>query len=102
MFEFESDIQVVGEAANGDEAVSMTDTLHPDVVLLDLSMPEMNGLEALPLIHDQHPEVKVLILTGTESEQLRSFATELGAVDYIIKGTPASLIAQHMRVAVGA
>ena len=102
MFGFESDIEVIGEAANGDEAVSMTDTLRPDVVLLDLNMPEMNGLEALPSIQAQHPEVRVLILTALDGEHLRTAAAELGAVDYMLKGTPASEIAERMRVAASA
>lgn len=101
MLDFETDIEVVGEAANGDEVISMTDTLRPDVVLLDLNMPEKNGLDALTAIQDRHPEVKVLVLTGLDAGRLREITDELGAVEYVLKGTSMSQVAEHMRVAVG-
>ncbi|MGN6605691.1 MAG: response regulator transcription factor [Jatrophihabitans sp.] len=78
--------EVVGEAANGEEAVSRATELQPDVVLLDMSMPRMDGLEALPLIRDAVPNVRVLVLSGFDEGSMAQKALELGADGYIEKG----------------
>ena len=101
MLNFESDIEVVGQAEDGNQAISMADALLPDVVLLDVNMPEKNGLDALPAIRAKHPQTKVLILSGLDHVHLRTQTTELGAVDYIVKGTPMNEIAERIRLAVG-
>jgi len=59
----EQDWEVCGEAATGDEAVALTAVKHPDVVVLDLSMPQLNGLQAARLIHEQFPAIEMIILT---------------------------------------
>ena len=84
---------VVGEAGDGVEAIERARDLTPDVVLLDLSMPRMDGLEALPLILDASPGSKVIVLTGFESERIASTAVSRGAIACLEKGiTPVELV----------
>lgn len=78
--------EVVGEAGNGREAIQAAESEQPDVVLLDLSMPVMDGLEALPEIRRVAPETKVVVLSGFDNELLVTQALELGAVRYVAKG----------------
>ncbi len=79
------DITVVGEAGNGVEAVAHVKTLQPDIVLMDLAMPEMNGLEATRRLRQSHPEVKVLILTQHDNQEYITPALQAGAAGYILK-----------------
>lgn len=81
-----SDIEVVGEAADGAEAVASVAALKPDLVLLDLSMPVMDGLEALAGIRRSNPNTKVVVLSGYGREQAATQALQAGAVAYIEKG----------------
>jgi serine/threonine protein kinase/DNA-binding CsgD family transcriptional regulator len=76
---------VVGEAANGDEALEQTLELSPDVLVLDLNMPGKGGLEILPVIREQAPQVKVLVLTGREESGYIVRALRAGANGYILK-----------------
>lgn len=80
-----SDMEVVGEARNGRQAVKLADALEPDVVIMDLAMPEMPGSEATRLIHMAHPAAKIVILTtfGTSAEL--AMAVENGAVGVLLK-----------------
>lgn len=79
------EIEVVGEARTGREAVEMTRTLQPDVVVMDITMPDMDGLEACRIIHQQQPATQVLILTMHESEEYFLEALRVGAAGYIVK-----------------
>ena len=72
------DIHVIGEAQNGREAVAMTAAEHPDVVVLDLSMPDLNGLQAATLIHNQFPETQLILLTMHDSLELKDQLTASG------------------------
>jgi two-component system response regulator NreC len=85
LLEPEDDIEVVGEASGGREAVSKANDLKPDVVLMDLAMPDLNGMEATQLIRTQHPEVQVLALSmhGTDDYLFR--VLEAGASGYVLK-----------------
>ena len=65
LLESQEDVEVVGEAGDGIEALEFTAKLHPDIVLMDISMPKMNGLEATRLIKERFPHVKVLIFNPT-------------------------------------
>src|SRR5215469_5284005 len=78
-------IDVVGEARNGREAVEQTRQLRPDVVLMDLDMPELNGLAATRLISANQPEVKVVILTASEDDTDLFEAIKSGAQGYLFK-----------------
>lgn len=79
---------VVGEAATGAEAVALSEELQPDVVLLDLAMPVMDGLEALPLIKASSPQTKVIVLSGFVSDRIEQEAVAAGADAFVEKGTP--------------
>jgi two-component system response regulator NreC len=81
----EPEMEVVGEAADGKEALRKTETLQPDVVLLDLSMGEVGGIEVARQLCQVHPEVRVLILTVHEDKELLQEAVKVGASGYILK-----------------
>ncbi len=96
------DIQVVGEACDGDEAVALAGELRPDVVLMDVAMPGMNGIDATRLIREQHPETRVLVLTQHEERQYVLALLRAGASGYILKrALGADLIAALRTVAQG-
>ena len=78
--------QIVGEAADGHEAVRLAAELQPRIVLLDLSMPVMDGLQALPLILDAVPEVRVVVLSGFDQGTMSVRALAAGAARYVEKG----------------
>ena len=80
-------VQVVGEAADGREAINLITELQPDVVLMDASMPIMDGLEATRLVKAQWPEVRVIVLTIHTG--LRAEALAAGADAFLVKGCPA-------------
>lgn len=81
---FAPQIEVVGEASNGQEAVELVAEKQPDVVLMDVQMPEMDGLEATRLIKDRWPQVKVMILTMFPSRRPEALA--VGADHFLLKG----------------
>jgi two-component system response regulator NreC len=81
----EPDIEVVSEAGNGLEAVAQTEKLSPDIVLMDITMPVMDGLEATRRIHQSCPEVKVLVLTIHDSEEYLFQILEAGGAGYLVK-----------------
>jgi DNA-binding NarL/FixJ family response regulator len=78
-------IKVVGEARTGQEAIIMAKELMPDVVVMDITMPNMDGLEACQLIRDQQPATQVLMLTMHESEEYFLRALRMGAAGYLVK-----------------
>ena len=88
MLSGEPDFEVVGEAQNGKEAVAFVGELKPDVVLMDLRMPEMDGVTAIEHIKSSYPDVHVLVLTTYESDADILRAIETGATGYLLKDTP--------------
>ncbi len=88
---------VVGEASDGAEAIAAAGRLHPDLVLLDLSMPGIDGLTALPRLRDAAPDCEVVVLTasGTEENLLR--AIRAGAAGYLLKSEPPARIVEFLR-----
>jgi DNA-binding NarL/FixJ family response regulator len=79
------DMEVIGEAADGNEMVELTETLHPDVVLADISMPNLNGIEATKLIHQRNPEMPVVMVTTHTSSSYVVRALRSGARGYVVK-----------------
>lgn len=82
-----SDLDVVGEAANGNEAILAVQRLHPDVVLMDLQMPHTDGVAATAAITDAHPDVRVLVLTTYDDAPGIRAALAAGAAGYLLKDT---------------
>jgi len=81
----DAELEVVGEAENGDETLSLAPALHPDVVLLDITMPPDGGIETARRLHENQPDVMVLIVTMHENHALLEEALRVGAVGYLIK-----------------
>lgn len=81
----QSHIKVVGEAANGKEALDLIENTEVDIAVLDISMPEMNGVEAAKIIKKQYPEIKILILTMHDGSEFIHELIEIGANGYILK-----------------
>jgi len=91
------DIEVVGEAANGREALEMVRKLMPDVMLIDIAMPNMNGLEATRHIRKEFPRVKVLVLTQYDDKEHVFWAIEAGASGFISKTAASSELVSGIR-----
>ena len=94
------DLEVVGEAANGREAVERARLLRPDLVLMDIDMPVMGGLEATRLIKAEMPGVCVLVFTSHEEPEYLLEAIGAGAAGYVLKGAPASRLIAGIRRAI--
>jgi DNA-binding NarL/FixJ family response regulator len=90
-------IEVIGEAHNGREAVEMTEALKPDVVVMDIAMPLLNGLEATRQILAKHPAIKVLILSAHSDDAYIDRVIAVGAVGFLIKQTSAQILATAIR-----
>ncbi|MGE5653196.1 MAG: response regulator [Bacillota bacterium] len=102
ILEMESGLQVVGEAGNGEETLNMARSLRPDVILMDVNMPVMNGVEATRLIRQEMPEIAVVALTIHDDEEYLFELVKVGAAGYLLKDVePASLIEAIHRVAQG-
>ena len=99
LLEAENDIRVVGEAENGRQAVQMTKRIQPDVVLMDIAMPSLNGLEATRQINAQRLRSKVLILSCHGDEDYVQRSIDAGAVGYLIKQTSAHDLIRAIREA---
>ena len=83
--ELEPDIEVVGTASNGLEAIEVAKHLQPDVILMDISMPIMNGIEATGVIKEERPESKILMLTMHDNREYIMKVMQAGAVGYMLK-----------------
>ena len=81
----EADLEVIGEAGDGEEVVRMVKQLHPDIVLMDISMPGRNGVEATRQIKEDAPQIKVLVLTAFDNPEFVTAMIEAGAVGYLLK-----------------
>ncbi len=93
------DLELAGEATNGQEALAQCAELAPHVVLMDMLMPEMDGAEATYLIRQQFPNVQVLVLTSFKEDQLIQAALKAGAIGYLLKDVSADDLAQAIRAA---
>ena len=93
------DLELVGEASSGEEAVRLCDRLQPDVVLMDLVMPGMDGAQATRAIREKCPTIQVLALTSFKETELVEGALEAGAIGYLLKNVSADELARAIREA---
>jgi len=94
----EPDIEVVGEAADGQEAVALVERLKPDVVVMDITMPRLDGLRATRQITTHHPEIRVLVLTMHAEEQYLLQVLEAGGSGYVVKNSADRDLLEAIRV----
>jgi DNA-binding NarL/FixJ family response regulator len=92
------DFEVVGEAGNGAEAVERATMLRPDVMLLDLEMPELDGVEVLRRLAQSNPEVRVIVFTAFDTDERILGAVQAGAQGYLLKGAPRKELFEAVRV----
>ncbi len=97
MLSLEPDLEVVGIANNGKMAIEQVEVLQPDVVLMDVRMPVMDGREATRMITQQYPQVKVLVLSTFDDDQYITDAMRAGAKGYLLKDMPSEELAQAIR-----
>jgi DNA-binding NarL/FixJ family response regulator len=91
------DVEVVGTAANGEEALALADELRPDVILMDLRMPRMDGVEATRRLRTSHPEIKVVVLTTYADDRSVIDALRAGALGYLTKDAGADEIREALQ-----
>jgi len=91
-------VEVVGEASSGREAMAKVRELRPDVVLMDVSMPDMDGLEATAAIKAESPGTSIVIVTGDESPRYIRRAIEAGAAGYLVKGVAREMLLQAVKL----
>ena len=97
--ELEADIELIGEAANGREAVELARRFTPDVVLMDLLMPEMDGVAATEAIRRELPDIQVVALTSVLEDQAIFDAVRVGAISYLLKDTESDKLCEAIRAA---
>lgn len=97
LLQAEIGIKVIGEACSGDEAVTMARTLRPDVIVMDIAMPHLNGLEATRQILAADPGARILILSAHSDDAYVERVMELGAAGYLIKQTSAHFLTEAIR-----
>jgi NarL family two-component system response regulator LiaR len=93
------DVELVGEARSGEEALNLCETLHPDVILMDMRMPGMDGIQTTQLIRQRYPEIQILVLTSFEEEEMIQQAMQAGAIGYLQKGISVDELADAIRSA---
>ncbi|HTZ49706.1 MAG TPA: response regulator transcription factor [Verrucomicrobiae bacterium] len=93
--------EVCGEASNGNDAVRLANQLTPEVVLMDVTMPGMNGLEATRIIRKEHPNVKVILLTLHESSEVLRSGFRAGASGYLLKADAEEELMKALRIVIG-
>jgi NarL family two-component system response regulator LiaR len=93
------DIELVGEAHSGEEALDLCDQVRPDVVLMDMMMPGMDGVETTKVLREQYPHVQVLALTSFHKGDLVQGVMQAGAVGYLLKGVSIDKLAEAIRAA---
>jgi NarL family two-component system response regulator LiaR len=97
--EEEPDLELVGEAADGEEALQMCEQLRPDVILMDLVMPELGGADATRSIRKRWPQVQVIALTSFQEKELVQEALQAGAISYLLKNVSGNDLVNAIRAA---
>jgi DNA-binding NarL/FixJ family response regulator len=95
----ENDMEVVGEAKSGIEALQLVEEVEPDVILMDINMPGMNGVEAIRRIHTQHPKVAIIVLTMYDRDEYLYESIRAGATGYLLKDAPSGDVIAAIRSA---
>ena len=93
------DLEIAGEATDGNEAIEKAQLLRPDIVLMDLSLPAVDGLTAISAIHSYLPETKVLVLTGVPERSSIAAAMRAGAIGYLLKDMRAAELRKAIKAA---
>ena len=93
------DLELVGEAETGEEAVQLCATVQPDVALMDLMLPQMDGIAATRAIRQRHPRIQIIALTSFRDEHLVQGALQAGAISYMLKNVGAEQLAAAIRLA---
>lgn len=97
LLSLEEDFEIVGHAGHGDEAVKMVNNVHPDLVLMDIRMPIMDGVEATRIIRETNPNIKILVLTTFDEDEYIVQAMQAGASGYLLKDAPTEQLATAIR-----
>jgi two-component system, NarL family, response regulator LiaR len=100
-FETVEDLIMVAEASNGQEAIDLCPQVRPDIIIMDLLMPVMDGVTATRLIREKYPQIKVVILTSASDESLIKSAMDAGAAGYLLKYATIDQIENALRKAAG-
>lgn len=95
----DGDLQIVGEACNGRQAVELARTLQPDVILMDLLMPELDGIQAITILRRELPEIEIIALTSVLEDSAVIGAVRAGAVGYLLKDTEADELVRAIKAA---
>ncbi len=98
LLSLEPDLSVVGQAENGEKAITLTAAHQPDVILMDVRMPICNGVEATRVIHQRYPWIRILVLSTFDEDEYIWQSLQFGALGYLLKSTPASQLADAIRV----
>lgn len=101
MLDSQPDLEIVGECSNGEEAIQQVETLNPDVIVMDVTMPEMNGIEATRIIKQKMPQVAVLAMTIHEGSDYFFQMLQAGASGYVPKRVASTDLIQAIRVVAG-
>jgi DNA-binding NarL/FixJ family response regulator len=99
LIELDGRMELVGTAGDGREALKLVATGHPDVILLDLSMPLLDGLQVLETLRKDHPETRVVVYSGFSGAEVQAAAFEAGAADYLVKGVEPEVIIERLLAA---
>lgn len=91
------DIQIVGQALSGEKALEILDSAQPDVLLLDLGLPQMSGIDVTRAVKESHPNIEILIFTIFDEEEKVTEAIAAGAAGYLLKGTPVEKIVEAIK-----
>lgn len=97
MLSIEPDLEIVGAANQGQEAIALAKTLQPQVILMDVRMPICDGVQATREIHERYPWIRILVLTTFDDDEYIFQSLQVGALGYLLKRTPASEIAAAIR-----
>ncbi|MFC2003354.1 response regulator [Chloroflexota bacterium] len=99
MLERDSEIQVVSRVASGEEAITQTERLCPDIVLMDVKMPRMGGIAAIHKLKEKKPALNIIVLTAYDDEQYITAAVEAGAIGYLLKDIDSKSLCRAIRQA---